>query len=234
MKRTTVCIFILVWMFTAKAHARDAMFYFNQGLEGEVTNRKIYYFTKALSLNPKLADAYERRGMLYYYLEKYDAMINDFQAYVEFVPTKAKTYCMLGLGHLKAGHFKTAIAILTRAIEIDANLADAYAHRAEAYRMSGQYEQAIQDATRTIDMWSNPLTMSDALKTRAKVFWEVGRNTEAYADNKRSYYMDPRIPKLWTTFTPVENMRGMGLLYLIAIAFALVFRLKLKPPSKRE
>ena len=36
-----------------------------------------------------------RRGLLYYFLEKYDNVIQDFQTYVELVPTKAEAYRML-------------------------------------------------------------------------------------------------------------------------------------------
>jgi regulator of sirC expression with transglutaminase-like and TPR domain len=73
----------------------EAVEYFNLGLEGDLTYKKIEYFTKALELNPRLAAAYEKRGLLYYFLEKYDNVIQDFQTYVELVPTKAEAYRML-------------------------------------------------------------------------------------------------------------------------------------------
>jgi tetratricopeptide (TPR) repeat protein len=210
------------------------MEYFNLGLECETTHKKIEFFTKALNLNPKLSDAYAKRGMLYYFQEKYDKMIQDFQSYIELVPATAEAYRMLGVGYLKAGRSKEAVSSFTRAIEMDPDLAAAYANRAEVYLSMGKYEQAINDSTEAIEIWGDPLTMSDALRTRAKVYWEIGRNTEAYADNRRSLRLDPRVPKFWKTFPPLEDLKGMGLLYLIGIAFVLVFRLKLKSPPKKE
>ena len=79
MRRMVICIFILVWPLMVKAHGKDAMEYFNLGLESSMTYKKIEYFTKALELNPMLSDAYAKRGMLYYFQEKYDKMIQDFE-----------------------------------------------------------------------------------------------------------------------------------------------------------
>ena len=234
MKRTAACLFVLVWLFATTAHAKDAVAYFNLGLKSSMTCKKIEYFSKALDLNPKLADAYAKRGMLYYFQEKYDKMIQDFKTYLKHAPATAEAYRMLGVGYLKTGCFTEAVSNFTRAIEMEAFPAFAYAHRAEAYRLDGKFEEAIRDATRAIKMWGAPLTMSDALRTRAKVYWQIDRKTEAYADNKRALDLDPRANIFWKTSPPVEDLRGMGLFYLIGIAFVLVFRLKLKSPPKNK
>ena len=234
MKKTTVCLFAFVWFLATAAHALDAAAYFNLGLNSSMTCKKIEYFSKALKLNPKLADAYAKRGMLYYFQEKYDKMIQDLKTHIKHVPATAETYCMLGVGYIKTGCFAEAVSSFTRAIEMEAFLVSAYAHRAEAYRLNGKYEEAIRDATRAIKMWGDPLIMSDVLRTRAKIYWKIDRKTQAYADNKRALQIDPRVNTFWKAFPPVENLRGMGLFYLIGIAFVLVFRLKLKSPSKKE
>jgi len=83
--------------------------YFNLGLQGDLTYKKIEDFTKALELNPRFADAYEKRGLLYYFLGKYDNVIQDFQTYVELAPAKAEAYRMLGMGYLKSGIYRQAI-----------------------------------------------------------------------------------------------------------------------------
>ena len=98
MRRMVICIFILVWPLMGRAHGNNAAEYFKLGLESSMTYKKIEYLTKALELNPKLSDAYENRGMLYYFQEKYDEMIQDFQTYIELVPANAETYRMLGVG----------------------------------------------------------------------------------------------------------------------------------------
>ena len=66
MRKMAICILILVWSLTAKAHGMDAMAYFNLGLKSTMTNKKINYFSLSIELNPYFAEAYEKRGMLYY------------------------------------------------------------------------------------------------------------------------------------------------------------------------
>ena len=58
MRIAALCLFLLFWVSPAQAEVGDAIDYFNLGLESSLTNNKIKYFTKALELNPKNADAY--------------------------------------------------------------------------------------------------------------------------------------------------------------------------------
>ena len=72
MSRIPVYLIVLLLLYTLPVHADEAMDYFNLAQKGSVTRKKIELFTKALELNPKLAAAYEQRGLLYYFQEKYD------------------------------------------------------------------------------------------------------------------------------------------------------------------
>ena len=232
MQRKIICFLTVLMLSALPAYGMDAVEYFNLGLEGGLTYKKIEYFTKALELNPRLAVAYEKRGLLYYFLEKYDNVIHDFQTYVELAPAKAEAYRMLGMGYLKSGIYRQAIYNFTRAIEIDPNLATTYSNRAEAYRLTGNYQKAISDSNRAIELWGDPVALADAYGTRSKVYWEIGRDKEAYADHRKSVNLDPRIPRSWGKYPPIESMRGMSLIVLIGIAFILIFGLKFKPPDK--
>ncbi|UCD90179.1 MAG: tetratricopeptide repeat protein [Desulfobacterales bacterium] len=234
MQRKAIYLFVFVWITMPYAYGMDAMEYFNLGLKNRTTHKKIEYFTKALELKPKFAEAYEKRGLLYYFLGQYDRVIEDFQTYIELAPAKAETYKMIGMGYLKSRLYEPAIDNFTQAIELDPELAGAYAYRAESYRLNGDYQNAIVDANRAIEIRGNPITTSDAYRTRAKVFWETGRNHEAYTDHRKALSMDPRIPRSWGSYPPVEYMRSMGLILLIGIAFVLVFGLKLRPPNKKD
>ena len=138
------------------------------------------------------------------------------------------------MGYLKSGDYRSATNNFTRAIEIEPDLSNSYAYRAEAYRLSGDYQKAILDSDRAIKNWGEPIAVADAYKTRSKVYWEIGRNREAYADHRKSVNLDPRIPRSWGRYPPVEYMRGMGLIVLIGVAFVLVFGLKFKPPDKEK
>ncbi|MCW3993191.1 MAG: tetratricopeptide repeat protein [Candidatus Bathyarchaeota archaeon] len=215
----------------------NAMDYFDYGLKSSMTSEKIEYFTKALDLNPKLVAAYERRGMLYYFQEKYDKVIQDFHSYIELASAKGEAYRMLGMGYLKSGMYRPAINNFTRAIKIKPKHAHAYANRAEAYRLSGKYEEAIIDATRAIKLRGDPRTISDAYRTRAKVYLKIGRNELVNTDIEAAWQIDPRVPQWWREFlmyASPEDMKRVAPIVVIVIAFVLIFGIQLKPPEKDE
>ena len=145
MRRTLTSLFIFFFLAACPAHAEEALDYFNLGLESNLTRTKIKYFSKALELHPEFAAAYEKRGMLYYYQEKYDKVIDDFRAYLELSTPQAQAQRMLGLGYLETGSYELAIHNLTRAIELEPNYTAAYADRAEAYRLTADFDRAIRD-----------------------------------------------------------------------------------------
>jgi tetratricopeptide (TPR) repeat protein len=222
----------------AKVHGMDAMAYFNLGLKSTMTNKKISYFSRALELNPFLAEAYEKRGMLYYFQEKYELMLEDFLSFIELVPFKANDLRMLGIGYLKTGLYTEAVSSFTRAIKLEPKFAIAYSNRAEAYRHMGNFDQAIRDSTTAICIGSDPLTLSEAYRNRYKTYWKLGQGEKAYADLRESWRLDPRIWQIWRKDSGGFNYPGyarkMGLMYLIGIAAGLIFKLKLKPPEKGE
>ena len=238
MRKMAICVFILIFPLMANAHAMDAMAYFELGLKSTMTGKKINYFSKALELNPLLAEAYEERGMLYYFQEKYELMVEDFRCFIELVPFKANALRMLGLGYLKTGLYRDAISSFTRAIELDPEFAAAYSSRAEAYRHIDNLDQAICDSTTAIRIGGDSIMLSEAYRNRYKIYWKIGQTDKAYADLKNAWRIDPRVWQIWRQdsggFNYPRYMRKMGLIYLIGIAAGLIFKLKLKPPEKDE
>ena len=238
MRKITIYIFLLAWSLIPKAHSMDAMEYFNLGMENRMTYKKIKYFSRALELNPSLAEAYEKRGMLYYFQEKYEPMIQDFQHFIEFAPTKASALRMLGIGYLKIGLYREAVSSFTQAIKLDPRFAGAYSNRAEAYRFVGKYDQSILDSTTAISIGGDQLTMSEAYRNRYKTYWKIGEGEKAYSDLRESWRLDPRVWKIWRNngrmFNYPEYMKKLGLVYFIGIAAALIFKPKFKPPEKDE
>jgi tetratricopeptide (TPR) repeat protein len=218
-------------------HGENAMDYFNLGIKSNLTPRKIKYFSKALELDPNMAEAYEKRGMLYFFQEKFDNVIQDFQAYIKLSPPKTEAYRMLGMGYLKSGDYQPAIYNFTRAIEIDSKQASAYSNRAEAHFLSGNYDLTILDSTKAIEHGGDPRDIADAYRTRAKAFWQTGRNELSAVDIRSSWQIDPRYAyyfKALYGYANPESMRKAGLIGVIGIVFLLLFKFKLKPPEKDD
>jgi Tfp pilus assembly protein PilF len=55
MKKKAIYLFIFLWLLAAPAYGDNAMDYFNLGVKGSATHKKIEYYTKALELNPALS-----------------------------------------------------------------------------------------------------------------------------------------------------------------------------------
>ena len=235
MQRKVICYLIFLMMSAISVYGENATDYFNRGLKSTSTRTKIKYFSKALELAPNLTEAYEKRGMLYFFQEKFDNVIEDYQTFIGLSPPKSEAYRMLGMGYLKKGDYRSAIYNFTRAIEIDSKNASAYANRAEAHFLSGNYDLTVLDSTRAIEIGGNPRDIADAYRTRAKAFRKTGRNDLSAADIRSSWQIDPRYAYYYKAlygYASPEGMRKAGLIAVIGIAFLLLFKFKLKPPDK--
>ena len=237
MQKKIICYLIFLMLSALSVYGENATDYFNRGLKSTFTRTKIKYFSKALELAPNLTEAYEKRGVLYFFQGKYDNVIQDFQTYIELSPPKAEAYRMLGMGYLKSGDYPSAIYNFTRAIEIDSKQANAYSNRAEAHFLSGNYDQTILDSTKAIGLDGNPRDIADAYRTRAKAFRKTGRNELSAADIRSSWQIDPRYAYYYRAlygYANPQSMRKAGLIGVIGIAFLLLFKFKLKPPEKDD
>ena len=235
MKRLIGLLVPLTLLFTGPAYSKDAMKYFNLGVQSSVTRTKIEYYTRALELDPNLVEAYERRGLLYYFQENYDKVVQDYLTYLELAPATGEAYIMVGIGYLKKGLHEPALYYFTRAMELEPERVKAYANRAETYRLMGQEEEAMRDATRAIELRGDPRSRADAYRTRFKIYWKQGRDKLARADYRKSVELDPRIT-MWRypnkKYPSPEEVGRVGLFGIIGIAFVLIFGAKLRPPEK--
>ena len=167
MKEIIVATLAYLGLTATVAWGQEAMQFYNRGLKSSLAYEKIEYFTTALELNPKLAAAYEKRGMVYYYQGKYNRAIQDFLRVTELEPFDPEAYRMLGLAYVEIGNLDEAIANFTRATKLDPQLASAFSHRAEAYRVKGMAVEAIQDSTKAIELGGAKQTIGRAYATRA-------------------------------------------------------------------
>jgi len=237
MQRKIICYLIFFMMSVSSVYAENATDYFMRGLKSTSTRTKIKYFSKALELAPNLTEAYEKRGLLYYYQGKYNNSIEDYQTFIELSAPKTEAYRMLGMGYLKNGDYRSAIYNFTRAIEIDSKLASAYSNRAAAHFLSDNYDLTILDSTKAIELGGNPQDIADAYRTRAKAFRKTGRNELSAEDIRSSWQIDPRYAYYYKAlygYANPESMKKAGLVGVIGIAFLLLFKFKLKPPEKDD
>ncbi|MBI5892053.1 MAG: tetratricopeptide repeat protein [Deltaproteobacteria bacterium] len=107
-------------------------------------------FTKAIALDPNLAQAYRNRGVAYDKKGHLDKAIEDLSKAIILNSNDAAFYANRGTIYNKKGYSDMAIEDFNKAIALDPNLALAYNNRGFAYYNKGQYDMAIEDYNKAI------------------------------------------------------------------------------------
>ena len=217
MNKIIVATLAYLCLIVTAAWGQDAIEFYNRGLKSSLACKKIEYFTKALQLNPNLAEAYEKRAIHYYLQRRFDKAIQDYTRVIALKPHRVNAYQMRGLAYLKKGGdeglmaqidplafslsksrvpesselLDRAIDDFSRAIELDPQLASAYSYRAEAFHLKGLTNEAIRDSTRAIDLGGSQQTTGRAYTTRAKVYRQLGLSKLADEDFNKALELDP-------------------------------------------
>jgi len=173
-------------------------------------------------------------------------MIQDFLKVADFKPFEPEAYVLLGLAYLKTENYDKAIANLTRALELDPQLLDAYSYISEVYRLKGMTAEAIRNSTKAIELGSTGPVIGRAYSTRAKAYRSLGENEMADEDFKKALRLDPEYYK-YTLFTVTEyladsasessslkSMGRSGLFLICALFFVAIFKLALPTPQKKD
>jgi tetratricopeptide (TPR) repeat protein len=100
-------------------------------------NLAIQDFTKAISINPNLAEAYKYRGGLYGITKQYEQSVADISQYLAQNPNDAEYYYNRGLSQLNLKRFPEAIQDFSKTIELRPDFERAYKARGNAYITQG-------------------------------------------------------------------------------------------------
>ncbi|MBW1840953.1 MAG: hypothetical protein JRI75_04080, partial [Deltaproteobacteria bacterium] len=191
MKKITAAALTILFLTAATARGQDAMEFFDQGLHSPLAYKRIAYFTRAIQADPDLTVAYEHRALEYYFQRQFDKAIQDYDRVIAAKSMDALLFLRRGASYLKkekgsgyraefsklASHYKhgrrpeptelldRAIADLNRAIELNPDLGSAYGYRAEAYRIKGMTQAALDDANRAIQMDGEQRSIARAYAT---------------------------------------------------------------------
>lgn len=272
MKKIYVLTITFLCLSAAVAWSRDAIEFYNCGLNSTLSYKKIRCFTKALQLEPNLVAAYEKRAILYYFQGKYDQAIADYTSVIERTDRRADAYLWRGLAYLRKAHgegmvaeikrlvhrhrrpgvpenmdfLEKAIDDLSRALELEPQKAMAYSYRAEAYRLVGKLDQAINDANRTIRLSKDAKITAHAYDVLSLTYRQLGQNERYETTYAKRVELDPyspdypplNVPLILKSYTPntetLKVVRRFGLLGMIVIAFVVIFKLRLRAPRKKE
>jgi len=143
-------------------------------------DQSIYYFTKAIGINPNCALTYYNRGIIY---EEgwgdYTQAISDYTKSIEINPYDERAYRNRGILYYNQGDSSQAISDFTKAVKIDPNSADTYYNRGIVYQHQDNFSQAISDYNKAIEI--NP-NYTEAYNNRALANYSTKEYDKAWAD----------------------------------------------------
>ena len=151
-------------------------------------------YTRAIELNPALAETYNNRGGVKEALGRHDEAIADYTRAIELNPVHAGAYYNRGNAKNSLRQYDEAIADYDQAIKLNPSDARAYNNRGNAKNSLRQYDEAIADYTRTIEL--NP-AHAGAYNNRGIVKEALGRRDEAIADYNHAIELNPALAEAY-------------------------------------
>jgi eukaryotic-like serine/threonine-protein kinase len=143
-------------------------------------------------LDPKLANAWNNRGVAYGKLGQHHKAVADFSQAIDLDPKLAMAWSNRGLAYLSLGQPAKAIADCSQAIELDPKLANAWSNRGLAYLSLGQYDKAIANYSTAIEL--DP-KLANAWGGRGFAYLSLGQYDKAVADYETALKLAPAYPR---------------------------------------
>jgi tetratricopeptide (TPR) repeat protein len=201
--KSIISLFIFLFFLTAVVYGQNAgkaAEAYNQGLRfqdrGDMQNALLAY-DRAISLNPKMLDAYNNRATLKLASGDTAGALADLSKIIEISPKHALSFYNRGNILLERSEYDAAIADFTKAIDILNGLTNAYdkkAHamshnnRANALMAQGQFNTALADYARSLEILPNSY---EALTGSGSAKQQLGDYAGAVADYSRALAIFP-------------------------------------------
>ena len=109
-------------------------------------------FSSAIKETPDDADVYEKRADLYYYMEQYDLADKDYQKIISIDPGSVMGYMGMGRNANAEKRYSDAIEQFDYVTRLVSDYSSGYSFRAESYLGLKQYDKAIDDIIRALDI----------------------------------------------------------------------------------
>ena len=163
-----VLLFLFSYAFAQQKQieSRDAAFYINRGfsyLDSKQYDQAISDFTKALEINPMLANVHFVRGTAYYYKGQYDQALSDYNKAIELNPRLADAYKGRGAIYIKKEQYDRAISDYNKVLEL--NPSDYEAHNNLSWILATSKTVGLRNGKKALELalkacelsnWENP------------------------------------------------------------------------------
>lgn len=110
---------------------------------------------KAISIDPTFADAYEKRGQLFYEQHRYEESNSDYAQLVNINPGSVMGYMGLGRNAQAQERYDYAISQYDKVIQMYPDYSSGYSFRADSYLSKKEYLKAINDICKALEIDSD-------------------------------------------------------------------------------
>ena len=145
-------------------------------------------YSLALTLNPKLVEAYNNRGLIYYELNQYPQAINDYTSALKLRATFVQALNNRGNAYAASGEYQKALQDLQAAIKLANNIEEIHNNLGSVYFSLKNYDEAIKEFTQAIQLNSNYV---DAYYNRSAAYYAKGKYDAALSDSKVALKLKP-------------------------------------------
>jgi len=130
------------------ARSLEAADWFDKGFKSQEAGKYIdalVHYGKAIQLDPKIAQIYNNRGLVYYFMDDFANAESNFDKALELDPGLAMVYNNKAVLSYERRDFTGAIAYFNQVLSLDPKLEQTYFNRAFAYHKIGSSELCIKD-----------------------------------------------------------------------------------------
>ncbi len=140
------------------ARSLEAADWFDLGFEAqerEDYEKALENYTKALRLDPNIAQIYNNRGLIYYHMRDFPMAEGNFDRAIELDPKLCMAYNNKAIIYYERRLYDQAISYFNKVIELDPSLEQAYYNRAFSYHRIGKTQKCIDDLKTYLKMAGN-------------------------------------------------------------------------------
>jgi len=143
-------------------------------------------YSEAIELDKDDFRSFERRGRCSFELGDYHQVILDLTRAAEIQPNRYLLYDLRGRAYALIGDKSAVAADFTKAIELHPGH-NVYLHKALAFSQMGEYDQAITDLNKAIEI---KLDYAYAYLHRGMIYQKLGEKEKAKADFLHTIELD--------------------------------------------
>ena len=150
--------------------------------------RALAAYDTAIRLDPKLAEAYNNRGIIKYELGQFAAALDDYSTAISLKANYADALNNRGNAYAALGQFQNAATDLHAALNLNDKSAAAHNNLGSVYLSQKMFAEALNEYTRAIQL--NP-SYAEAYYNRAATFYAMRNREDALRDIQKALQLNP-------------------------------------------